>query len=111
MSDNAPYAKLQKRIWRDADWRKLTADAQRMYWLLCSQETRSLAGVVPLTVRKWANYAADTTEDSVRAALNEFVGAQFIVVDWDTEEVLIRTFIRNARDDKSRNMVNAANDG
>lgn len=89
------YAQLLKRIWSDPDWKRLTRDGQWMYELLISQSTINYAGVLPLTVRRWSNLAADATEVIVQAALGELSTARFIVVDWETEEVLVRSFIRN----------------
>lgn len=92
MSD---YSKLYTAIWADRDFTALSGDAQRLYLLLLSQESRSLAGVLPLTIRRWAALAGDTTVESITAALHELAAARFVVIDWNTDELLIRTFIRN----------------
>jgi hypothetical protein len=82
-------------IWSDDDFRKLTARAQRMYWLLYSQATINLCGVVALTVRKWAGTAVDETAEFVADALRELEEHRYLIVDWDHEEVLVRTFVRH----------------
>jgi hypothetical protein len=89
------YAKIWKRVWKDPDFVRLPAATQTLYFLLISSEARSNAGVLPLTIRRWAKCSGDATPDTVRAALSELASHNFTVVDWDTEEVLIRTFIRN----------------
>jgi len=63
--------------------------------MLCSQPQISLLGVLPLTTVRWANLAADTSVDVIETALAELEVARFILVDRDTEEVLVRTFIHH----------------
>lgn len=82
-------------IWANPDFTKLPGRAQRMYWLLYSQPTISLCGVVALTERRWASSASDETTDTVRGALQELQDADFVLIDYDTEEVLVRTFARH----------------
>lgn len=99
------YAKLLQRAWSDADFTALSINAQQMYLLLLSSPDRSNAGVLPLTIKRWANWSSDATVESVRAALAELAARDFIVIDWDTEEVLIRTFIRNDGGYKTPNVA------
>ncbi|WP_234551465.1 hypothetical protein [Rhodococcus qingshengii] len=89
------YAQLLKSIWNDTDWRALSRDAQWLYELLISQSSMNYAGVLDLTIRRWSNLASDTTPADVTRALEELHMAYFVVVDWDTEEVLVRSLIRN----------------
>lgn len=51
--------------------------------------------MLPLALRRWARSTADVTAATIRASLVTLIGRGFVVVDWDTEEVLVRTFIRN----------------
>lgn len=53
------YAQILKRIWRDDDWRQLSVDAQWLYTALLSQDSINYAGVLAITVRRWANLAKD----------------------------------------------------
>jgi hypothetical protein len=48
-----------------------------------------------LTINRWTRCSGGTTPDIIRGILNELSARNFIVVDWDHEELLIRTFIRN----------------
>lgn len=80
-------------IWSDPDFRKLSGSAQRMYWLLYSQPTISLCGIVALTVKRWAAMCSDDTPESVVLRLGELEEAEFIVVDMHTEEVWVRSFV------------------
>lgn len=82
-------------IWTDEDFKVLTSRAQRMYWLLYSQSTISLCGVLAMTARRWAATAPDETLETVHQALGELEEHNFILVDRDTEEVFVRTFVRH----------------
>ena len=88
-------------IWSNGDFCALAGPAQRMYWLLYSQPTISLCGVVALTEGRWAKTAKGETVESVRAALRELHDAGFVLVDWDYEEVFVRTFARHDGVDKN----------
>jgi hypothetical protein len=46
-------------------------------------------------VRRWTRTASDSSRESVEDALRKLDETRFIVVDWDTVEILIRTYIRN----------------
>ncbi|AXX32047.1 hypothetical protein KCV87_32285 [Actinosynnema pretiosum subsp. pretiosum] len=89
------YANIVTAIWRDKDFRALTAAEQRVYFLLVTQPDISAAGALPLTVGRWASYAPDTTAAHVRTALEGLARGRFVLVDWDTEEVLVRSFVRH----------------
>lgn len=90
------FAPILRSIWSDDDWRKLSVDAQHVYLLLLSHPDRNSAGVLPLTVRKWTRLSADLSSDRLRQALEELHQQSFVVVDENTEEVLVRAFIRRA---------------
>lgn len=82
-------------IWRDPSFKARSPEAQRLFMLLVSQDTINNAGVLPLTVVKWANCSAGTTVDDVQTALEELCTYRFTVVDSDTQECLVRSLIRN----------------
>jgi hypothetical protein len=89
------YGKLLTSIWRDDDYTQLDTDPQWLYEHLISQPNIDTAGIVPLQVTKWAKGAADMTVDRVKAAARVLTDARYIVVDFRTEEVLVRTYIRH----------------
>ena len=89
------FGKLFSSIWSNEDFTDLSAHAQQLYLLLVSHPSRNFAGVLPLTLKRWASLTRDSTVETVREALLELVARNFIVVDWGTEEVLVRTFIRH----------------
>jgi hypothetical protein len=88
------YANIATTIWRNDDFRALSAGAQHMYLLLTSQPDISAAGVLPLSVTRWASRAKDTTRETVIGALQELQAHRFVVFDTETEELLVRSFVR-----------------
>lgn len=91
----AKYGKLRIDRWREAEWLKLTADAQWLYDYLVSQPTTDIAGVFPIQISKWAKGATDMTVDRVTAAAKLLEDRDYIVVDHDTEEGLLCNHIRD----------------
>jgi hypothetical protein len=106
----AKYGKLWFRIWSDDDFTALDSRAQQLYFLLISYPTRTYAGVLPMTLNRWARATKDNTIANVTAALKQLAARRFVVVDWDTEEVLLRTFIRNDEVPKQANIMKSALD-
>ena len=89
------YAQLHQRIWADPDWRALDLGAQHLYLLLISQPQLNMAGVLPLQLRKWSSCVDGWDIGDVAGALDRLRDRRFVIVDEDTEEVLVRTLIRN----------------
>lgn len=89
------YAKSFLSMWAPgSDFLQLSTDAQWLYWVLFSHPSLTPAGTLPLQPRKWAQCSKDMTQRRVTAALADLVRSEKVIVDEDTEEVLIRTFIR-----------------
>lgn len=89
------YAKILTRIWADSDFKRLSAEAQRLYFQVISQPDISMAGVVTLAEKRWSLQVADCDEEHIVAALHELEGRRFLVVDRETQEVLVRSFVRS----------------
>jgi hypothetical protein len=89
------HGRLLARIWADSEFLSLSCAAQRAYMLLLSQANLTHAGTIPLTVRRWASKANDTSEQDMIQSLRELEAKRFIAVDGITEELLVRTLIRN----------------
>ncbi|MEV4197032.1 hypothetical protein [Micromonospora globbae] len=103
-------ARLAVSIWTDADFLALSPTAQRMFMFLLSQPDLAHDGVLALRERRWSKTAAGLTSANVESDLNELRRARFIVVDEDTEEVLIRSFIRRDKVYRQPNVLRAAAD-
>lgn len=102
------YAQISLDVWADPDFRQLSHGAQWLYWLLISQPTVTAAGVLPLQERRWATLAADTSRVDVEALLVELDSARYVLVDVDTEEVLIRSYLRNGQGWRQPNLAKTA---
>lgn len=89
------HGRIYADIWIDGDFVKLDQAAQRMFMFLLSQPDLSHAGLLPMRVNRWAKKAGDLSARAVRATLDTLAACDFVVVDEDTEEVLIRTMVRN----------------
>ncbi|UGT65286.1 hypothetical protein LTT66_18120 [Nocardia gipuzkoensis] len=102
------HGRVLSRIWRDPDFRALSVGAQRMYLLLLSQPTINNAGMLPLQIGKFAKGCDSTSEEDVRIALGELARANFAYFDEDSEEVFVRSYIRNDGVLKQPNIVKNA---
>ena len=89
------HGRVMATIWNDPEFVALEAGPQRLYMFLLSQPDLSHAGLVPMRIRRWAKKVADYNAGRVEDDLATLEGARFVVTDDDTEEVLIRTFVRN----------------
>lgn len=102
------YGKILTRIWDpDDDFVKLSHGAQWLYEALVTDPLLTLAGSLPWQPRKLARRSADTTATDVERWAAELVEARFILVDDDTEEVLVRSFIWNDGGARNPNIYKA----
>lgn len=81
-------------LWGDDDWRELSVAAQHLYMQLLSSPSLSYAGVADWRPAKLA-LAADASGAERYDAGLELFGALFVVIDDDSEEILIRSFLRH----------------
>jgi len=103
-------ARIAVSIWSDGDFLALSPLAQRMFMFLLSQPDLTHDGVLALRERRWSKTAAGLTPAQVSEHLAELVAARFIVIDEDTEELLIRSFIRRDKVYRQPNVLRAAAD-
>lgn len=89
------HGRVLCKIWRDKDFRALPRTAQTTYVQLLSQDSVNNAGVLPLQVSKWVKGCDELTESDIWRDLKVLSERGYIVVDVDSFEVLIRSFIRN----------------
>ena len=101
------YTPLRSSIWADPDFVALTANAQRVYLLAISQPNISYAGVVPFTEKRWAGMASDTTRGSICDGVNELEDARFVLLDDETEELMVRSFVKHNKIFEQKQLHNA----
>lgn len=88
-------ANINTNIWTDQDWRNLPGAQQLLYLLLTSHPTLSYAGVVDWREARLAAMTADATPESIREAAEGLQAARFVFIDDETEEILVRSFLRH----------------
>ena len=89
------YARIHLRIWADSRFIGLSAEAQSLYFKLLTHPTMNLCGVADWRPKRLAALSKGQTVQGVLEAAKELEKGVYIVVDDDTEEVLVRSFIRN----------------
>lgn len=103
------HARIYCRIWDDDDWKALSPRGQWFYMLLTSQANLNWAGVIDLTAKRWRQLASGPSVDQqVALATEELEAARFIVVDTDTEELLVRSLMRAGKVAQQPNVLKAA---
>lgn len=91
------HTRMQLAVLDNGDFTALDMASQNAYWTLCLQKRLSYAGVLDYFPGRVAKFAADNTETKVRAAVRRLERTRFVVVDKDTHELAIRTYIRHDR--------------
>lgn len=89
------YAQIQVSIWSDEDFKALDPLYQHMYFVLLSQPRMNLCGVIDFIPARIAQASYSLTVDEVEQRVKWLDSKRYIVVDNDTSELLIRSFIRN----------------
>ena len=89
------HGRIRHQMWADPAFLALREAEQRLFMMALSQPGLSFAGVVPFTLRRWQGLAADSTLPKLRGAAAALEAARFVVVDRDSEEMLIRSFVRH----------------
>lgn len=102
------HGRILCRIWTDEEFKQRSKGAQWMYMMLLSQQGINHAGVLPLTIQRWANCSPGTTTENINQYLYELAQHRYVFVDHDTEELLVRSFIRNDGVVKQPNTFKAA---
>jgi hypothetical protein len=88
------YATIKVVIWDDEDFCALSPEAQRTYFMLVTQPDITACGSLPLTQRRWSRTVPECRRDGQGEWLAELAAARFVVIDEDTEELLVRTFAK-----------------
>lgn len=89
------HARIHLSIWSDDDWRDLTPTAQWLYLHLLSSPTLNYAGVADWRPNRIMHMAQGWTADVFDRAASLLETTGYVVIDRDSEEVLIRSFLRH----------------
>ena len=101
------YRMVFTTIWADPDFKALSESAQRLYMLMLTHPSLSACGVLDWREPKLAAFATDSDVRKLRAAAYELGRGAFIAIDPDTEEALVRSFVRHDGKLKSPNPTRA----
>lgn len=89
------HARMQTKLWHKEDWRALTVDAQWTYEMLCQNDALSYVGVIDYRPGRFAVLAEDQTTRRITAAIKLLERGRWALVDRQTEELLVRTYVRH----------------
>src|ERR1035437_4133029 len=89
------YARAARTIWVDDEFRDLPLDSQWLYFYLMTSSTLSYAGVADWRPARIAAHVNGMTTTGVEVASVELEHRMFTIVDRDTEEVCVRTYVRH----------------
>lgn len=99
------HARIKVAIWADPEFRALGWQQQYAFFMLLSQPRVSYCGVLEYLPRRYASMAADLTVDEVEKSIGGLQEKRFVLLDQDTEELLIRSYVRH---DELLKMANPA---
>lgn len=99
------FAQIKLSIWNDDSFLDLSSDAQLLYFVLISHPTMNRAGVGTWHAGRLSGLCASWSRPVVEAAARELIDGRFIVIDEDTDEFLVRTFVRHDGLMKQRNLA------
>lgn len=88
------YSKTNITIWQDNDWRALPFPAQHVYRMLWDHPQLSYCGVVDWRPARLSALSVGLTKNMLRLLTDCLQARHFIVVDNETEECLVRSWVR-----------------
>ena len=88
------YVKVQRTIWNDSEFRRLSQNAQWVYLALISSPVMTKTGVIRVTGKQLAVLCGDGTPERLTAGLTELADQRFVYIDYLTDEVLVRSYMK-----------------
>jgi len=90
------YGRFTTSLWRSPEFTSLTQPLQAVYFMLCTQPDVTAAGSLAVTAGRWSKLAADATRSGITEQVEALAAhaGRHLVLDDDTEELLIRKFIK-----------------
>jgi len=89
------FAQIRPDMWLDDEWRALTMPAQHLYMTVLTDPGLSYAGVTDWKPGRLRQRAAEWALTDLLTAAAELSYAYFLVFDEETEEVMVRSFLRH----------------
>lgn len=88
------HARIKVDIW-DGDFTDLRVIEQHAYFLLASNRGLSRCGVLDYIPSRFLGLSADLTASRFKTAIGGLRAKRFVVIDDDTQELLVRTYVRH----------------
>lgn len=89
------FAKIKAAIWQDDDFRALPIHAQHLYFVILTDPELSYCGVTDWRPRRMAPKAHQWGLDTIYDAATILTEKHLLIIDEETEEVLVRSFLRH----------------
>ena len=99
------YARISASIWADEAFRALDIEAQGLYFRLLTDPDLSMCGVTDWRPARLMKSFGGMTKARLARIAEALERARFVVIDEETEEVLIRSFVRHDGVLKSPNLT------
>lgn len=100
-------SRFRTSAWRDSDWLSLPFTHKAVYKMVLDQGEVQYTGVVALTANKWSRLFGLPLDELV-AIIEDLDESRYFIADWEYEELLIRTFIRNDEVYRQPNLMRSA---
>jgi hypothetical protein len=89
------YARVKGSIWADDDFRVLPIASQWLYFHLLTTSTLNYAGVADWRPARIAALTGNGSAADIEEAALHLEHGRFVVIDRDSEEALVRSFLRH----------------
>ena len=89
------HARIRLDIWADEDFTNLPSTSQWLYKRLLTHGALAYCGVVEWRPKRLAQSASDLTETDVEMFAVALEDGNFLIIDRDSEECLIRSFVKH----------------
>lgn len=89
------HARIRLDIWVDEDFTDLSSSAQWLYLRLLSHEKLTYCGVIEWHPGRLAAFTADLSPSDVEMFAAELERGHFLIVDRNTDEALVRSFVKH----------------
>ncbi len=103
------HARIWLSIWDNPDFTTLATAEQNMYFKICSSPDLSYCGVALLLPKRYSRLSADSTDRATAKHLQTLAARRFLVLDEETAEMCVRTYIRYDGILKQPNVIRAMN--
>src|SRR5690625_1904186 len=88
------HARINLDIWNDPDFRALPLPAQHLYLVLWTHPDLTYAGSIDWRPARLSGLTGGVDKAAIEEAADCLAARHFLVVDEETEEALIRSWIR-----------------